>query len=379
MSIERTPSVEGLPSRDQCLTDGTQALGRIVVSPRGNRSTAVGVTDATVSDDATAVSSWGNKSTAVCALTISIVFGLVNFGLAACGKDASSSPSSCTPGTVAACTCADSRVSTTMCLPDGTQFAACACGVQTAGSPAVAAGSTAVAPSVPKAGTAAPVAGTIGAAGVTAVVAGRGPVGLPGQAGTFAVAGRSGAGGRSGSGAGAGGLGVVAGAPAASGTGAAGAGMSSDQIETARQVCVTEINMYRATLSLTPLMRGTAAQEMCSDTGAKKDGDSGAAHGSAADCISLHLPGQQDTCPGWPVGGRSGSPTVADALKKCLASMWAEGMPPVSREACIADRTGCFPKYGHYLNMSDPGPKVVACGFYQMTNGSWWMNQNFGR
>jgi hypothetical protein len=154
--------------------------------------------------------------------------------------------------------------------------------------------------------------------------------------------------------------------------------MSSDQVEAARQACVDEINMYRATLSLAPLMRGTPAQEMCSDVGAKKDGDSGVAHGSAGDCKNMGLPGQQDTCPGWPVGGRGGSATLTDALKKCLAQMWAEGMPPVSRQMCIADRTGCFQTYGHYLNMSDPAPKAVACGFYQMTNGSWWMNQNFG-
>jgi hypothetical protein len=117
---------------------------------------------------------------------------------------------------------------------------------------------------------------------------------------------------------------------------------------------------------------------MCSDVGAKKDGDSGVAHGSAADCKDVGLPGRQNTCPGWPVGGRGGSATLTDALKKCLAQMWAEGMPPVSRQMCIADRTGCFPMYGHYLNMSEPALKVVACGFYKMTNGNWWMNQNFG-
>jgi hypothetical protein len=187
------------------------------------------------------------------------------------------------------------------------------------------------------------------------------------------------------------GRGVIAGATAIAGTaatrpiagsggGSAGSGgASSDQIEAARQVCVDEINRYRAMVMVPALMRGTAAQETCSDTGAKKDGDSGVGHSSASDCASLKLPGQQDSCPGWPVGGRGGSATVADALKKCLAQMWAEGAPPQGRTACIQDRTGCFEKYGHYLNMSDPTPKVVACGFYEMKDGvSWWMNQNFG-
>jgi hypothetical protein len=29
--------------------------------------------------------------------------------------------------------------------------------------------------------------------------------------------------------------------------------------------------------------------------------------------------------------------------------------------------------------MSDPSSGVVACGFYEMPNGKWWMNQDFGR
>jgi hypothetical protein len=173
----------------------------------------------------------------------------------------------------------------------------------------------------------------------------------------------------------------VAGSGAAAGSTAGGAGatVSADQLEAVRQVCVDEINRYRAMVMVPALMRGSPEQEACSDTGAKKDGDSKVAHGSARDCSSLRLAGQQDTCPGWAVGGRSGNATLADALKKCLASMWAEGEPPQGRQACIQDSSGCFQTYGHYLNMSDPAPKVVACGFYQMSNGSWWMNQNFGR
>jgi hypothetical protein len=31
------------------------------------------------------------------------------------------------------------------------------------------------------------------------------------------------------------------------------------------------------------------------------------------------------------------------------------------------------------MNMADTGYGVVACGFYQMPDGRWWMNQNFGR
>ena len=151
-------------------------------------------------------------------------------------------------------------------------------------------------------------------------------------------------------------------------------GASADELETLRQLCVDEINMYRETLGVAALAR-VPEQEACSDEGAKSDGDTGQAHGSAGMCGGL---GGQNTCPGWGVGPRTGNASLADALTKCLAQMWAEGEPPVSRQECERDFQGCFLPHGHYLNMSDTRYKRVACGFYQMRNGSWWMNQNFG-
>lgn len=110
------------------------------------------------------------------------------------------------------------------------------------------------------------------------------------------------------------------------------------------------------------------------DKGAKKDGDSNEAHGSAGDCRSVGLPGAQNTCPGYPV--RSGS-TVEAALEGCLEQMWDEGEPSQGVRACIAD-SGCFQMHGHWINMSEASHGVVACGFYRMANGRYWMNQNFG-
>jgi hypothetical protein len=169
------------------------------------------------------------------------------------------------------------------------------------------------------------------------------------------------------------------GANAGSGAAGSGSGISPDDIAMLRQVCVDEINMYRAMLpSLKPLKRATAAQETCSDSGAQMDGDSGEAHGSARAglCTKVGL-GSEDTCPGWGVGGFSGNATITDALKQCLKQMWAEGEPPVSRAMCVQDLSGCFEKYGHYLNMSDSGVSSVACSFYKMKNGEYWMNQDF--
>ena len=156
------------------------------------------------------------------------------------------------------------------------------------------------------------------------------------------------------------------------------AGISTEEMEKLRQICVDEINMYRATLTanmLVPMKRASAAQEECSDRGAQMDGDSGQAHGAtkAGLCSKLGL-FSENTCPGYPVRG---SMTIADALKGCLKQMWAEGEPPVSRAECMQDTAGCFQAHGHYLNMSNPNNKVASCGFYKMKSGAYWMNQHF--
>ncbi|HKP55789.1 MAG TPA: hypothetical protein VJV78_03685 [Polyangiales bacterium] len=64
-----------------------------------------------------------------------------------------------------------------------------------------------------------------------------------------------------------------------------------------RQVCLDEINMYRATKMLPPLTR-KMDQETCSDAGAKKDGDSMMGHSSAFSCRGSIA---QNSCPGYPL------------------------------------------------------------------------------
>lgn len=49
----------------------------------------------------------------------------------------------------------------------------------------------------------------------------------------------------------------------------------------------------------------------------------------------------------------------------CLEMMWAEG-PGTD-----------FSAHGHYINMSNTGYKMVACGFHVTANGSVWSVQNF--
>jgi hypothetical protein len=239
-------------------------------------------------------------------------------------------------------------------------------------------------PSGPIAGSS--LAGMGGVGGSTSgIAAGSGgvgttPIGGAAAAGTTAIAGTGGSGGVAGTTtAGMGGTTAIPGSGGSGGAGGTtmagtgGAAAGSDEFEAARQLCVDTINMYRATKGLMPLVRATPEQETCSDNGAKLDGDSGSAHGSAGMCQL----GSQNACPGYPL--RIGGGTVEGTLKYCLMQMWDEGEPPEGVAACKADRSGCYLQYGHWINMVEPNIRVVGCGFYKMANGNYWMNQNFGR
>jgi len=128
---------------------------------------------------------------------------------------------------------------------------------------------------------------------------------------------------------------------------------TGDPLADARVVCVNEINMYRATLSLPPYSGWTAA-ETCADGQSKSDSETGTAHGAFGKCGES----AQNECPGWP-----GPPDTM--IKGCLKMMWAEG-PGVP-----------FSAHGHYINMSSTSYKSVACGFYKTPTGSWWAVQDF--
>ena len=272
---------------------------------------------------------------------------------------------SCQPGQTQLCTCPGTPGQVQTCQANGT-FSNCACNAPAGGQGGAAAGTgpaagaSAGTPAM-NAGTSAPASGGIGGTGMA-------------TAGTGGVGGGAAAGG-AGTGSGAGGAPTAGsgGAPTMAGSGGATA-PGDDPFALERQACVDTINMYRMTLGRMPLVRATPEQELCSDMGAKQDGDSGRAHGSAGSCRGL---GSQNTCPGYPL--RVGGGTVEGALKFCLMQMWDEGEPAQGVQACIADRTGCFQDHGHWINMQSETIGRVACGFYEMANGNYWMNQNFGR
>ncbi len=123
---------------------------------------------------------------------------------------------------------------------------------------------------------------------------------------------------------------------------------------TLRQLCVDEINSYRASLGVPPLGRWEEA-EPCADGQARADSESGIAHSAFGECKEW----AQNECPGWP------GPTDA-LIVSCLSMMWAEG-----------PENGDGLEHGHYVNMSNPDYTEVTCGFYQTPSGDWWAVQDF--
>ena len=123
--------------------------------------------------------------------------------------------------------------------------------------------------------------------------------------------------------------------------------------------CVQRINDFRATLELEPLARWEQG-ERCADRTSQTDSETSIAHGSFGECGEF----AQNTCPGWP--------SFDGVIDGCLQAMWDEGEPPM--QPCSGS---CFQAHGHYLTMSSTRYREVACGFYEMPDGSVWSNQNF--
>ncbi|MBN1654193.1 MAG: hypothetical protein JXA30_10485 [Deltaproteobacteria bacterium] len=320
-----------------------------------------------------------------------LIFGIVTvplFATAACSTEGSATIV-CSPGQSADCQCLNGGIAKMLCLPDGSGYGPCQCdGADGSGSNAGGVGGTSSAPvagSGANGGTSVAGAGDqIAGAGVLDASAdgqAAGPGGLDAAVGGLMDAGPDGNAGTAGSSttAGSGGTAGSAGAAGAAGT----TNPATDDLDEVRQICVDTINNFRATVGLSPLARAPANVEACSDEGAKQDGESGNAHGSAGNCSAWRLSGSplrggQNACPGYRVGGWGGmGSTLGEVLVFCLNQMWAEGEPPQGRAACMQDYAGCFLKHGHYINMTDTSYTAVSCGFFNMGNNTWWMNQDF--
>jgi hypothetical protein len=113
------------------------------------------------------------------------------------------------------------------------------------------------------------------------------------------------------------------------------------------QICVDEINRFRATKGLPALARWTEG-ESCADEQSAADGRTGRAHGAFGRCRES----AQNECPGW-----NGSPETM--IKGCLQMMWDEG-----------------PGGGHHDTMASRRYTMVACGQAPGRRGTWSV-QNF--
>jgi hypothetical protein len=125
-------------------------------------------------------------------------------------------------------------------------------------------------------------------------------------------------------------------------------------LDSIRARCVQQINSYRARVGVQPLAQRTD-KEPCVDGQARSDAASRRAHGAFGQCRES----SQNECPGWP-----DPPEVV--VDRCLAMMFAEG-------------PGSGPEHGHYVNMTDPQVRGVACGMATGANGEIWMIHDFFR
>jgi hypothetical protein len=129
---------------------------------------------------------------------------------------------------------------------------------------------------------------------------------------------------------------------------------SPDPLDALRTRCLQRTNEYRARVSAPPLIR-RPDREACGDTEAQSDGATNRAHGAFGHCQES----AQNECPGWPG-------PLEQTIDQCLAQMFAEGPGP-------------FSGHGHYLNMTDPSYRGVACGITTLPNGQIWIVQDFFR
>jgi hypothetical protein len=91
-------------------------------------------------------------------------------------------------------------------------------------------------------------------------------------------------------------------------------------------------------------------------TGPAGTSGSAGSHGAFGTCKES----AQDECPGW-----GSVDSIAGGTKSCLDQMWAEG-PGTD-----------FSTHGHYINMSNPKYKMVACGYTMTAAGKIWAAQDF--
>lgn len=120
--------------------------------------------------------------------------------------------------------------------------------------------------------------------------------------------------------------------------------------------CVTRINQLRWECQCLPALQRWTEAEGCADQHSQYD-STRSAHSGFRDEICSPGGWAQNECPGW------GS--AVHVIEGCLQAMWDEGPGEP------------YSAHGHYINMTNPSYTMVACGFYETGNGSFWSVQNF--
>ena len=128
-------------------------------------------------------------------------------------------------------------------------------------------------------------------------------------------------------------------------------------MQTAKQVCVSETNRYRAMNSKPALVESTQL-ETYADTGAMVD-FGGQPHQHFSSTSGGGIAFAENECPHWGLQG-----DMSELVKSCVAAFYSEG--PGSDYAT----------HGHYINMMGAYAKL-GCGIY-MSGGSVTIVQDYG-
>ena len=124
----------------------------------------------------------------------------------------------------------------------------------------------------------------------------------------------------------------------------------------AAQDCVNRINQLRWKCQCLPPLQRWSEAEGCASQHAQYD-STRKPHAGFVDRICAPSGSAQNECPGWN--------SVEQVVSGCLQEMWDEGPGEP------------FSVHGHYINMTNPDYSMVACGFYEASEGGIWAVQNF--
>ena len=121
--------------------------------------------------------------------------------------------------------------------------------------------------------------------------------------------------------------------------------------------CVTRINQLRWECQCLPALQRWNEAEGCADEQAEYDSSTGSYHAGFSQNICSPRGWAQNECPRYN--------STEHVINGCLQAMWDEGPGEP------------YSAHGHYINMTNSSYSMVACGFYETADGSFWSVQNF--